>query len=353
MKAQILYGIGNLKFTEMEAPAPRSGEALVKVSAAGICGSDVPRVYKTGAHNMPLIPGHEFSGVVEVCPDKPELVGKRVGVFPLIPCRSCERCMAKHYEMCKNYDYLGSRRDGGFAEYVSVPLWNLVLLPDEISDEEAAMLEPMAVAVHAMRAFELDKNASIVICGLGTIGLMLAMFLKDAGFEKLLFIGNKDIQLKKLSEMGFLRDQICDVRYAEPVSFVLAKTGGEGAEAYFECIGKSESYEQAIKCASPMGKVVLVGNPASDMELKKDTYWRILRNQLKLSGTWNSSYLGGEDTGDDWSYVLQRLSSWKLENSCFSPEMLITHRMTLQELEKGLDIMKSKSEDYVKIMIRF
>lgn len=356
MKAQILYGIDNLKYVEMEAPSPRPGEALVKVAACGICGSDVPRIYKTGAHNMPLIPGHEFAGIVESCPEKPSLVGKRVGVFPLIPCKSCPQCLDKHYEMCKSYDYLGSRRDGGFAEYVSVPLWNLVELPDEISFEEAAMLEPMSVAVHAMRRFYIDKKDNIVICGLGTIGLFLAMFISDAGYDNLWFVVNKDIQKSKLINMGFSEDHICDVRYGDPARFIMDNTQGQGADVYFEAVGRPENYEQAVKCTAPMGKVVLVGNPAADMNLSKDTYWRILRNQIDLTGTWNSSYLGEEGTSctDDWKYVLERLCAWKSGTSeiSFAPADLITHRLTLAEIPTGLDIMKRKSEEYIKIMIQ-
>ena len=100
MKAQVLYGIGNIKLASVDVPVPKKGEALVKVNYCGICGSDIPRIYKSGAHNMPIIPGHEFSGVVEECKDKPSLVGKRVGVFPLIPCMECPQCKAGHYEMC-------------------------------------------------------------------------------------------------------------------------------------------------------------------------------------------------------------------------------------------------------------
>ena len=90
MKAQVLYDIGEISYADVEKPIPRADEALVKVRACGICGSDIPRIYKTGAHNMPLIPGHEFSGIVEACEASPELVGKRVGIFPLKPCMECE-----------------------------------------------------------------------------------------------------------------------------------------------------------------------------------------------------------------------------------------------------------------------
>lgn len=372
MKAQILFGIGNIKYAEIDNPTPKPGEALIKVSSCGICGSDIPRVFKTGAHNMPLIPGHEFSGTVEACDSNLSLIGKRVGVFPLIPCGKCPQCLTSHYEMCENYSYLGSRRDGGFAEYVCVPAWNLLPLPAKVTDEEAAMLEPMSVAVHAIRralgpkaisvntrsraskAMQYMQPPSIVVCGLGTIGLLTALFLKDAGFFNVLCIGNKDIQKIKLLEMGYLENQYCDVRYADPISFIKEKTAGRGADIYFECIGRSESYEQAVKCTAPLGTVMLVGNPASDMELTKDTYWQILRNQLTILGTWNSSYYG---KGDDWQYVLSRLTTWKKVSGSssaplFSPANLITHRFPVEALETGLDIMRRKSEEYVKIMIK-
>ncbi len=385
MKAQVLYGIGNIKYTDIEAPRPKAGEALIRVSRCGICGSDVPRVFKTGAHNMPLVPGHEFTGTVEECVLVPELVGKKVGVFPLIPCMECEQCENEYYEMCSNYNYLGSRCDGGFAEYVSVPVWNLFPLPDEVTDDEAAMLEPMCVAVHAMRRAEIDSdsNPAVVVCGLGTIGLLMAMFLKDAGFSKVLFVGNKDIQKKMLLEMGYSESEYCDVRYGDPTAFIKDKTYGKGADIYFECIGRSESYVQAVNCTAPLGKVILVGNPASDMELPRDAYWKILRNQFTLKGTWNSSYCGpkpieyrngNSDAAadliemDDWDYVIDRLVYWK-KTGCISasgklmtekghdhfamffPERLITHRYSLEDMQEGLRIMQKKSEEYIKIMI--
>ena len=260
--------------------------------------------------------------------------------------------------MCSNYSYLGSRRDGGFSEYVCAPAWNLIPLPDTVTDDEAAMLEPMSVAVHAMRrALEnRNPNSSIVVCGLGTIGLLTALFLKDAGYPYVYCIGNKDIQKEKLLQMGYAENQFCDVRYGDPVRYINEKTAGRGADCYFECIGRSESYEQAVKCTAPLGTVMLIGNPASDMELSKENYWKILRNQLTLMGTWNSSYYGPAGN-DDWHYVISRLIAWKQEaggsnQPLFSPANLITHSFLLLELDKGLDIMRRKSEEYVKIMIK-
>ena len=153
MKAWVLEDIGKIQYKEVSKPLPGEHEVLVEVKAAGICGSDIPRIYQTGAHRMPLIPGHEFAGRVVQTGENTDAKwqNKRVGIFPLIPCHNCVACQKGQYELCRNYSYLGSRRDGGFAEYVAVPECNLIELPENVSYEEAAMLEPMSVACHAPR----------------------------------------------------------------------------------------------------------------------------------------------------------------------------------------------------------
>ena len=352
MKALVLEQIGKLEYKDVARPVPGNGEVLVKVMAAGICGSDIPRAYKDGAHAMPLIIGHEFSGVVDSVGENVSsgLVGKRVGVFPLIPCKTCGPCQGKHYEMCRNYGYLGSRRDGGFAEYVTVPEWNLIELPDNVSFEAAAMTEPMAVAVHAIRQCKLENNRpedglSIAVCGLGTIGTLLVMFLLEAGYRNLLVIGNKDFQKKTMEDLGVPADDYCDSRKEDAHDFIMKHTGGAGADVFFECVGSNEVASLAVDSAAPSGHICFVGNPHSDMTFEKAVYWKILRNQLTINGTWNSSYLGAKESGDDWHYVLDRLSSGSIK-----PDKLITQRYTLEDIHRGFELMRDKTEDYVKVM---
>lgn len=346
MNAYVLHGPNNIRYEEVAIPSPMPGEVLVEVKACGICGSDVPRAYKTGAHVHPLIIGHEFSGVVTALGEGADekWLNKRVGIFPLIPCKECLPCKGKQYEMCRNYSYLGSRRDGGFAEYVAVPQDNLIELPDEVSFEEAAMLEPMAVAVHAMRGIGIQKTDSVAICGMGTIGLLLLMFLKGLGVDNIYVIGNKESQKKNAVLAGVNASDFCDTRLVNPEKWLLEKTDDKGVDAFFECVGKNETVLQAVNMTTPGGRIMLVGNPYSDMNLDKQVYWKILRNQLTLKGTWNSSFTHEES--DDWHYVLQNLKEKRV-----SPEKLISHRFSLEELEKGLEIMRDKTEDYVKILI--
>lgn len=351
MKAWVLEGIGDIRLENIDKPVLGENEVLVNVKAAGICGSDVPRTFDTGAHRMPLVIGHEFSGIVEDGFES-KWVGKRVGIFPLIPCKKCDPCQSGHYEMCRNYSYIGSRRNGAFAEYVTVPEWNLIELPEPVSFEEVAMLEPMSVAVHAMKiglgstesiSVEEKNNKKIVVCGLGTIGLLLVQFLMEAGFKNLYLIGNKELQKNLAEKIGVPAERFCYNKKEDAAQWLVQKTGG--AHVYFECVGRNESISLAVDSVAPGGRVILVGNPYSDISFPRNTYWKILRNQLTILGTWNSSFLGGKAL-DDWHYVLDRLESKRI-----NPSVLITHRYPLEKLDTGLNIMKNKTEEYCKIMV--
>lgn len=345
MNAYVLHGIGDLRLEEVKQPGVKPGEVLVAVKAVGVCGSDIPRIYQVGAHSYPLIPGHECSGIVVDAGERTEegWKGKRVGVFPLIPCKVCGPCREKQFEMCRNYSYIGSRRDGGFAEYLAVPKWNLIELPDNVSYETAAMLEPMAVAVHAMRRAALTPEATVAVYGLGTIGVLLSMFLEDAGVNHLLVIGNKDLQRRTILDMGIGEGNYLDIRESNALEWIMEKTNHRGVDVLFECIGKNESVSAAIAATAPGGRIQLVGNPVSDMKFNRATYWKILRNQLIISGSWNSSF--SHCVEDDWGYVLQRLVQGRI-----CPEKYITHNLSLVELEDGLRIMKDKTEEYIKVM---
>ena len=246
--------------------------------------------------------------------------------------------------MCRDYSYLGSRRDGGFAEYAAVPAENLMELPESVSFEEAAMLEPMAVAVHALHRILPSPQDIVAVCGLGTIGLLLVMFLREAGIKNILAVGNKEFQKDVVFNLGITEDYFCNSTEEDAGSWLLARTGGSGVDMFFECVGKNETLNLSVNCTTPGGKICLVGNPYSNMSLEKTVYWKILRNQLTVTGTWNSSFTHSQE--DDWNYVLRRL-----ENKGIMPETLITHRLLLDKLGGGVHIMRHKQENYVKIMM--
>ena len=173
MKAARLHKIGDIRCEEVETPIPRGEELLLKVGACGVCGSDLPRVFEHGSSNgkYPLTIGHEFSGEVVAVGEKADasLIGVRAAIYPLIPCGKCDPCVTGHYAMCENYDYLGSRRDGGFAEYCLVPsAWHLIF-SKKATMEELAMTEPACVAQHAVRRARVTAGQFAVIFGAGPI----------------------------------------------------------------------------------------------------------------------------------------------------------------------------------------
>lgn len=362
MNGYVLHGIGDIRYEQVRTPALEDipdGWALIKVKAAGICGSDIPRIYVTGAHRHPLIPGHEFSGKVEDVRNESDrhLVGQRATIFPLIPCMKCAQCQTGHYEMCSDYDYLGSRRDGAFAEYVLAPVRNILPIPDNVTYEQAAMTEPSAVAVHAIRnileqpgrpgQFADQENCTIVVEGLGTIGLLVIMYLQAFGYKNIIAVGNKNVQKQAVIAMNIPEKNYIESSASVPEA-VKDLTGGRGCDVFFECVGNNASVNNALESTAPAGRIMLVGNPASDMNFSRDDYWQILRKQLTVKGTWNSSFSYGRDVDivpSDWEIVIKSVSEGRTH-----PEALITHRYDLPDLINGFEIMRDKSEEYIKVM---
>ncbi len=350
MKAYVLEGIGRLNYKDVPMPELNSGWALVKVEAAGICGSDIPRIFETGTYHFPTVPGHEFAGrVADVCDEKDRAwIGRRVGVFPLIPCQECLACREEQYEMCRNYDYLGSRRDGGFAEFAAVPVWNLIELPDGMRMEAAAMLEPASVALHAVRRLKIAPGDTAALFGLGTIGLIAAQWLRIFGVRTLYAAGHHKEHGMKMKQTAHASYEYLDAGGKEGdrevVSRILEATGGAGVSIAIDCAGTNETLANCLNCVKPGGQVLAVGNPKGDMALEKEVYWKLLRKQLRVTGTWNSSFC--HDPGDDWHTVIDAYGKGTLHLTD-----LITHRFAFDQLKTGLAAAKERIEYQNKIMI--
>ena len=332
MKGYSLHAVNDLRYEELEYPECATGWCVVKVKAAGICSSDIPRVYTKGTYHFPTIPGHEFSGVVDKVADKENetLVGKKVGIFPLIPCRKCQQCKDGHYEMCSNYDYVGSRRDGGFAEYVAVPVWNLVELSDEISFEEAAMMEPLAVALHAIKIANVKNGDTVAIIGTGMIAFAAAQWAKKLGAAEVIVVGRSESKRK-------IAENIPGIGYA---TFENCK---EEFDVVLEAVGSNSAIDTAINMVKAGGRLVLMGNPEGEIDLNQNTYWRILRKQLHIAGTWNSSYEKNHDC--DWSEVKSALENHEIKASA-----LISHFYHPDDLKVGMALMHDHKEPYCKVM---
>ena len=332
MKAYSLHAVGQIMYEDVPIPTCRPNWCIVKVMAAGICSSDIPRIFTKGTYHFPTIPGHEFSGVVDRVGDQKDmsLIGKRVGVFPLIPCRTCQSCIEHRYETCENYDYLGSRRDGGFAEYVAVPTWNLIEIADQVSFIDAAIMEPLAVSLHAVKKLNIKASDNVAIVGTGMIAFAAAQWAVKFGAASVTVLGRNEGKSTIAHTIG-------------NIDYAVYGDGSKQYDAVIEAVGSNDAIESAINSTSSGGRIVLMGNPAGNITLRQDTYWRILRKQLVVKGTWNSSY--EKDLQCDWSEVAEALAKKSINVSS-----LVSHVFSQQELEKGLHMMREHTEQYCKVM---
>ena len=320
-------------------PVPGPGEVLLKIRAVGICGSDIPRVFTKGTYHFPTIIGHEFAGeIVEA--DDSELVGRGASVFPLLPCGKCSACQEEQYARCSDYDYYGSRRDGAMAEYIAVKKENLCLLPKEVAYEEAAMSEPAAVALHAFRKSGVGQGDTLLIYGIGTIGLILAQWAKSAGVKNIILAARTDDKVEFARRLGF--PLAVNAKRESLGKLVEKVTNGRGADACIEGTGTSESWAECLNHVKAGGRVVCLGNPAGGMSLSQDAYWKILRKELTLVGTWNSSF--GSRENDWWEAVLA------MQDKRLDLKGLITHRFSLAEYKEAFSLMRERREMYCKVM---
>jgi L-iditol 2-dehydrogenase len=342
MKACVLHGIGDLRYEDVPVPEIAADEVLLKVRAAGICGSDIPRVFTKGTYHFPTIPGHEFAGeAVKVNAGDEILLGGRFAVFPLLPCFNCETCAEGAYQQCEDYDYYGSRCDGAFAEYIAVKKWNLITVPDSVSFEEAAMTEPCAVALHALGRFGVKHGDTVCVFGAGPIGLLAGQAaLRWSGAKRIILFDVDKNKLDFAKDSGF--EYAADPAETDPSEYVRSLTGGKGAGLCIEAAGVPASAEAALKAAKRSGNVVFMGNPSGDMKFSQKAYWEILRKQLTIKGTWNSSYEGG---AGDWTLALDLI-----KDGVFDLKPLITHRFAFAESAEAFRVAADPGTFNVKVM---
>ena len=344
MKASVLHGIDDLRYEDVEIPTIGNDDVLVKVKACGICGSDVPRVLKTGTYHFPTIPGHEFGGqIVKIGKNvDSKWLNRNVAVIPLIPCHECNQCEIGNFQLCANYDYLGSRNDGGFAEYCRVPKDNLVLVPDGVDFECAAMLEPITVAQHVASNIGIDYGDDVALSGLGAIGLFIAQWAKAMGANHVFAI---DLDSKKVAiakKIG-LTDAICS-KEVDPKKIIFEKTNKQGVDSVFEASGSEFVFNEAISLLKHNGKLGLVGRPIKPLQIQVDTFEKILRRQITIKGTW--AFEMKNTPHNAWDISLEALRDGKIV-----AKPIISSRLPLSKVYDGIRIMADHTEFFYKILV--
>ena len=343
MNAAVLYGPGDLRIEARSRPKPGPAEALVRVSACGVCNSDLHRVAAADVPRLPVVIGHEFAGVVaEAGAGAESHVGQRVAVYPLLWCGRCPNCLRQMYECCAGYSYHGSRTDGGFQEFVVTRAQNLVPLPDGVSEEEAAMSEPAAVGLHALNRAGLRQGERLAILGAGTIGLVAAQVARARGAE-VAVLDIRDPALAAARSLGFVNALRSDA--ADLAEQLRQRLEGD-PEIVLEAAGSPVTYNLALELAAPGGRVVFMGNISGDLVVPQKRVSLVLRKQLTILGTWNSSLVRPEN---EWAAVHEMV-----RRKAIGLKALISHRIPLAQLPETIRMMmQERREPFQKVMVIF
>jgi L-idonate 5-dehydrogenase len=290
MLAFVLHGPEDLRATELPRPEPGEGQVLLRVRRAGICGSDIH--YFTHGQigrfvpKRPFVLGHEFAGEVAALGAgvDPALLGARVAVDPSMPCGRCRHCRRGRYNLCLDMRFFGSAScdphlDGGFAEFVAVPARNVHPLPDAISWGEAALLEPLSVAMHAcLRAGPLPGR-SVLITGGGTIGLLVAMAARAAGAAPVVVSDPAPFARRSAAAIG--ADAALDPTSPDFAAEASARSDG-GFEIAFEASGAPRALAQAVALAERGATIVQVGTLPAEVTLPLN---EVMARELTLAGS--------------------------------------------------------------------
>jgi len=335
MKAVVYRGKEQIALQEVDKPQLNTGEVLIKVSYAGICGSDLG-IY-SGKHpraTAPLIMGHEFTGeIVDArLPAEAKIkVGDRVTVNPLISCGQCRPCLTGNAHVCKSLGLVGIDTDGGFAEYVKVDAGQVVKLPETLPLDVACLVEPLAVTVHAVRKSAFKTGDTVVVLGGGPIGLLTAITARFAGASRVIVCELNQSRQKVARNLGFTVVDSSD----NPEEQVLGLTGGNGADVVYEAAGVPATAILATRLVKSTGQVVIVGvfKEPAPVDLQAVNF-----RELSLIGV--RVY-----TPQDYQVAINLLGRSE------QIKEVISHRLPLERAQEGIDLML-KADDSMKILLR-
>ncbi len=335
MKAIIYEGAEQITVREIPKPQPSEGWALVKVSHAGICGTDL-NIY-AGTHpraKAPLVMGHEFSGELESdnVPGVPR--GSRVTVYPLLSCGHCEPCRSGNAHVCNDLKLLGIDCDGGFAEYVQVPVESVIPLADNVSNKMGALVEPVAVCVHALRERGFQPGDNALVFGCGAIGLSTALALRVFGASFVLIMENDEYRANLARSMGF---EVISSTGLDMDAYCKSRTGGNGFDWVMDCAGVQSVADALLDAVKVHGHIVVIASykkPAS-MPFIKGMFKEITIEFVRV-------------------YRLKDFAiAAKIVANDPNFEKIITHVLPVSEAQKGFDLMTTRGSGAIKVMYSF
>jgi L-iditol 2-dehydrogenase len=355
--AALLYGARDLRLSQVPTPTPLPHQVLIRPRATGICGTDM-HYYSAGKNGIfvveePLVLGHEAAGeVVAVGSDVADVkIGTRVVVEPQRPCSTCKQCRGGKYNLCPNLKFSGSASakppvQGSLQELYCHEAAFVHHLPQELSWKEGAMVEPLSVAVHAVRRSTLRAGQSVMILGAGAIGLLCASVAKVSGAKDITMVDIDQARLDFAENQGLAqatfqvplkgKDGESKADFAKRIAGEMLQKKGFGlADVVFECTGVEVCVNVGIHCAAPGAKVVLVGMGAPVQAINVGA---AAVREVDLVGLWRYA--------NTFATAIDLMASGKLD-----VKSMVTHTFSLAEAADALELVVAKPPDLIKCVI--
>jgi threonine dehydrogenase-like Zn-dependent dehydrogenase len=341
MRAQVLETPYHFALKEVPVPEITDDDALIKVTYCGICGSDwgsYTGKYADEVKLLPLTTGHEFCGVIEELGKNAKglKIGDRVAADICIPCGTCYHCRIGEPLLCSDFTQIGIHVNGAYAEYVKVPWKNLYIIPDEVSDQKAAFIEPLTACLNGSKKMDCHIARSVVVIGCG-LGIIHAKLAKIRGAAPVIVVGDNAERLEMALKMG-AADFVVDItKTPDAIAEVMKLTKEIGADYVLEAVGSSKTYEQAFKMLRRGGKLEAFGICADD-DYASLPPAKFVLEEKKISG----SCAG---IGYDWGDAITLL-----RYNMIDPTPLISMIVPLEELEQALNEIR-KNQKLVKVLV--
>ena len=324
-------------------PEIRQGQVLVEIRAVGVCASDV-HYYRDGKIGnqvcaFPQVLGHECAGIIAKTTGASSFQeGDRVAVEPGLPCMNCEHCKNGHFNRCPKVKFLGMPGlPGAFQEFLAIDEKQVIKIPDSLSLDEAALLEPMGVACHAVALAHIQKNETVAVFGAGAIGLITLAIAKEHGAGESFVFDEHDYRLSH-AKNNYHADHAVNVRTVDPIDYIQKHTNKRGVDVSFEAAGSPDSFEGALETARIGGRVFIIGIPAQD-RISFNAH-SLRRRELLVQNVRRSS---GE-TRQCIDLIHQR----RIKIS-----ELATHHFPLERIAEAFEVAAGYKDNVVRAMITF
>ncbi|ELY98388.1 2,3-butanediol dehydrogenase [Natrialba aegyptia] len=355
MRAVTYHGRKDIRVEDVEQESVGRGQVRIEIDSCGICGSDLHEYtagpifvpgdepHPVSQETAPIRMGHEFSGTVSDVGEGVTGVdsGEAVAVNPILSCGECRQCREGNYHICDSIGFIGlSGGGGGFAESVVLDAEHAVALGDDVPIEYGALVEPLTVALHAVRRSGLHSGDSVAVFGAGPIGLAVIQCARVAGARSIFVSEPREARRDRAVACG--ADELIDPASTDPVEYIASNTDG-GVDVSFEVAGVEASFNAAIESTVPSGQTTVV----SIWEEKVSTHPNnLVLGERTVTGT--LAYLGGPRSDEEYGMVIDMLADGRLD-----PDPFITDRIGLEEIvDDGFERLIDPESDHIKILVK-